>query len=169
MHEPQDRGSVKNILRAALVLACVIVAVGVVAVFMPVGRGKNGCAVSLQYVSAAGIAARYQGACVVFERATTPVAQERGLSGRRSLAPDQGMLFAFDAPAERCIWMKDMRFAIDVVWLDAGKRVVMIREGLDPTTYPESFCSNQPAQYVLELAPGVVKAAGIHDGMTIGL
>lgn len=90
--------------------------------------------------------------------------RQRGLSGTVSLPADEGLLFVFDAPDFHGIWMKDMNFSIDIIWLDETKRVVSIAEQISPDTYPQSFVPNQKALYVLEVNAGFVKKAGIKIG-----
>ncbi len=94
----------------------------------------------------------------------TPQAQQRGLSGRPSLERDQGMLFVFKRPDKYCIWMKDMRFDLDILWLDHNKRVVLIERNVSPSTYPHSFCPDQPARYVLEVNAGSSRRARVELG-----
>ncbi len=53
----------------------------------------------------------------------------RGLGGRSSLDDKDGMLFVYDFPGEHGIVMRDMQFAIDIVWLDRGT-VVDIAPGV---------------------------------------
>lgn len=101
--------------------------------------------------------------CIALEHAESSEARERGLSGRSELAEQSGMLFMFDSPQQRCIWMKDMQFSIDIVWLDAGKKVTKIMEQVSPNTYPESFCADD-AQYVIELPAGDIGKFGIATG-----
>jgi uncharacterized membrane protein (UPF0127 family) len=93
---------------------------------------------------------------ILVELATTPKAWEQGLSGRDSLAPETGMLFIFDQDGPQGIWMKDMKFAIDILWLDEHKRVIHKEERVAPETYPKVFTSASPARYVLELPAGEV-------------
>jgi len=75
-----------------------------------------------------------------------------GLSNRDSL-PDgvDGMLFIFDEPNLHSIWMKDMNFSIDILWLDADFNIIDQALNTSPDTYPESFTPSIPALYVLEL------------------
>lgn len=78
--------------------------------------------------------------------------QTRGLGGRAKMAKDTAMLFAYDGVAERCIWMKDMRFAIDVAWVGSDKRITHIVPDMSPSSYPQTYCAE--AQYVIELQAG---------------
>lgn len=82
--------------------------------------------------------------------------QERGLSGRTSLAPLSGMLFLFDAPGLYGVWMKDMHFPLDILWLDGKKRVVAIEENALPSSYPHIFRPSVPARFILEVNAGFV-------------
>ncbi|MBI2482501.1 MAG: DUF192 domain-containing protein [Candidatus Vogelbacteria bacterium] len=88
---------------------------------------------------------------IKIELADTPAKQELGLSGRESLAQDTGMLFIFDKPGRYGFWMKEMRFAIDIIWLDSEWRIVGIHYNINPSTYPTVFYPTEPAQYVLEV------------------
>ena len=47
-----------------------------------------------------------------------------------------------------------MHFLIDIIWLPADKKVVFRQLNAEPSTYPQTFRSNKPARYVLELAAG---------------
>lgn len=60
------------------------------------------------------------------EVADNPSERKKGLSKRDSLDLDKGMLFVFETPGPYAIWMKDMKFAIDIIWLDENKRIVDI-------------------------------------------
>lgn len=61
----------------------------------------------------------------------------KGLSGSVQLSDSQAMLFVFDGDGEHPIWMKDMHYAIDIVWLDADKKVVHMAHDIPPQSYPE--------------------------------
>lgn len=87
-----------------------------------------------------------------------------GLSGRTSLDEKTGMLFVFDRPDFHGIWMKDMNFDIDIVWLDNEKRVIYIKEGATPDSYPQVFYPREKAGYVVELPSGEVSKQRIQIG-----
>ena len=62
---------------------------------------------------------------VQVEIADTPETQQKGLGHRDELAWNQGMLFLFKRPKSANIWMKGMRFDIDIVWIRNGRIVDM--------------------------------------------
>jgi uncharacterized protein len=95
-------------------------------------------------------------------------AQLKGLGGRARMPRDQGMLFAYDqSAAGRCFWMKDMRFALDIIWIDSYKKVVTVAPDISPKTYPGDSCPSGPSQFVIELNAGEAQRAGIGPGMTL--
>jgi len=98
--------------------------------------------------------------------ANTDAAREKGLSGRKSLAADKGMIFVFDKAGKRCLWMKGMRFPLDMVFVSHGKQVVRIQPNVSPKTYPERFCADS-TQYVIELPAGTAKNLGLRQGQTL--
>lgn len=97
--------------------------------------------------------------------ARTPVEQAQGLSDTKSLASNQGMLFINDTVDQRCFWMKDMLYPLDIIWLDSKKTVVHIEKNLSPDSYPQAFCID--AQYVIELNAGEADKSGITDGQVL--
>lgn len=101
---------------------------------------------------------------IYVEAATTKLARERGLSGRDGLAPNTGMLFVFDTDGMWGIWMKDMKFGIDMLWLAEDGTVVTVKPSVSPDSYPESFYPTSPARYVLELPAGFAAAHDIGVG-----
>ncbi len=80
--------------------------------------------------------------------------REQGLSGRKSLDQDAGMLFVFDRPGQYNFWMKDMNFPIDIIWLTKGKEIIYIKKDARPEFYPETYGPSQDALYVLEVVSG---------------
>lgn len=102
--------------------------------------------------------------CLKLERVSSPEALAQGLSGRQSLGEDQGMLFIFEQPGEHCFWMKEMNFPLDIIWLNENKQVITIKENVHPDTYPERFCPNKLAKYVIEVNAGIADRALISEG-----
>ena len=91
------------------------------------------------------------------EIAQTAEQKITGLSHRLSLAEGRGMFFIFDTDGRHGIWMKDMEFPIDIIWIDAAMKVVHIEKSVAPDTYPQTFTTPTPARYVLEVPAGYAK------------
>ena len=108
-------------------------------------------------------------ALVSVEIVDTSAERERGLSGREGLAPDSGMLFIFEEDGYPAFWMKDMRFAIDILWVASDGAIVHIEESVAPETYPTAFAPRRKARYVVELPDGYAKAHEIHIGDLVRL
>jgi len=68
---------------------------------------------------------------VTAELARSTDEKVRGLSNRPLLASGRGMAFVYDRPQPIGIWMKDMRFPLDIVWIREG-RVVHIEKNAPP-------------------------------------
>ena len=96
--------------------------------------------------------------------ADTPQEWSQGLSGLPSLAPDSGMLFIFNDSDSSYMWMKDMKFSLDFIWIDDDLKVVEYKENVSPSTYPQTFTSHKPVKYVLEVNAGWVAKNNIQIG-----
>lgn len=94
----------------------------------------------------------------------------RGLSARTSLSNDEGLLFVFEEAGYHGIWMKDMNFSIDIIWLthvvgeENQMRIVDIKKHILPGTYPTTFHPEEPASFVIELNAGVSDVLGLETG-----
>lgn len=86
--------------------------------------------------------------------ADTVETQVTGLSGREGLQEDEVMLFIFGKPDFYGIWMKDMKFPIDIFWLDHFGKIVSLEKDVREDTFPKIFTPIAPAQYVLEAKAG---------------
>lgn len=99
--------------------------------------------------------------------------QKKGLSGRNSLAENKGMLFTFSKAEMHSFWMKDMKFPIDIIFMDNDK-VVTIYENVQPMINESStnltlYTPTAPANKVIELNAGLVKKYDIKEGDIIKL
>lgn len=101
------------------------------------------------------------------ENAKTDIQREKGLGGRDCIGTNQAMLFTFDKPGIYPFWMKDMKFAIDMVWISPNHKVVTVKSNVEPSTYPENFKNSAPAQYVLEIRAGQAEKLGIQQGTEV--
>ena len=96
--------------------------------------------------------------------------QAKGLSIKDNLKSNEGMLFPYETPRTLSFWMKDMKFPIDILWLDDNKKVVHIEEDLQPCSpfLPcQSYSPDVQAQYVLETVAGFSSSNGIVEGTAV--
>jgi uncharacterized protein len=91
----------------------------------------------------------------------TTCKQNLGLSGREKLEENTGMLFVFNYEGAHEMWMKDMRFPIDIIWFDSDSKITGIAQNIAPETYPSTFGGEYKAKYVLELPAGFVNKNNI--------
>lgn len=77
------------------------------------------------------------------------------------------MLFVLEIDDYWAVWMKDMGFSIDIVWLDAEGRVLSVVEGAAPESYPKIFLPKAAAHYVLELPAGAAARYGLAEGAKV--
>ena len=97
-----------------------------------------------------------------------PAELEKGLGGRPCIESNQAMLFIFDKPSHYAIWMKDMHFPIDIIWISSDYKVVGLEIDVSPSTYPDRFVNkDNPALYVLELRANRAKELNISLGTPV--
>ena len=87
----------------------------------------------------------------------------RGLMFEPAMSYDQGMLFVFDNPGLRPMWMMSMYFNIDIIWFDENLNIVSIEKNVPKceTAWELMVCkengvSADNAKYVLEVTAGFV-------------
>ncbi len=98
------------------------------------------------------------GFSVTAELARTEEERALGLMFREKINEDQGMLFIFEKGGIYPFWMKNMKFSIDILWLDKEKRIIHLEENVPPCLKEPcpTYSSQLPATYVLELKAGSV-------------
>ena len=107
------------------------------------------------------------------EMATTMAEQACGLSGRTGLGDHQGMLFVFGSGSTQTFWMKDMTFALDMIWI-SGNKVVGVTENVPPPAsgtqlWQLKLYSSPPGvDKVLEVNAGTVAKDGMRVGDAVG-
>jgi uncharacterized protein len=100
---------------------------------------------------------------VVCERcliARTPWQRMRGLLGRKSLDPDEGMFFRSSGP----IHMFFMRFPIDAIFCDGDLVVIDVERGLAPWR----MAGRRGAKVVIEVASGAAADVRPGDRLVLG-
>ncbi len=100
--------------------------------------------------------------------ADTKPLRVRGLMFQEQLPFDQGMLFVHDYPKKGSIWMLNMQFSLDVLWIDGDGMVVHIEKNLPPCKTnvesdpcPKYYNQGRDALYVLEVTAGFVEKNNI--------
>lgn len=132
----------------------------VIAVFLLTSCGSGENRVNVKLFSA-------QGATLLgtFQAELADDAQERtiGLMFRQELGANQGMLFIFPADTSGSFWMKNTLISLDIIFINADRKIVSIVERAEPqTTTPRS--SAGPYRYVLEISGGRSSELGIQSG-----
>src|SRR3989442_6717332 len=88
---------------------------------MPRGRGPKPMVVSFP-----------SGPEMIVEAADSPLLFYAGRAFRDSLPPNGGMLFIYDRADSHRRNTRQYRFPVDIIWLDEGKRVLLITEIVNP-------------------------------------
>lgn len=106
------------------------------------------------------------GAAVDVEVVADDELRAQGLMYRDHLRPDAGMLFLFKEDGRHSFWMKNTRISLDMIFIDANRRIVGIERDVPPckVTNCPSYGPDADSRYVLELAGGVAKQHGLKDG-----
>lgn len=103
------------------------------------------------------------------EIAETPEARTQGLSGRDELPDSLGLLFVFPEADYHAMWMKDMYFPIDIIWISEDFRIVSVNNNVSPDTYPRTFRPKEPARYAIETNSLFLETFGVRAGQTVEL
>jgi uncharacterized membrane protein (UPF0127 family) len=94
--------------------------------------------------------------------AKTETERTLGLSETSGLRDNQALLLVYDTDAKWPIAMKDMKYSVDVVWLDKDKKAVYIVKNVPPDNYTdEQFISKKDARYIVMLPVGTVAKKSI--------
>lgn len=90
-----------------------------------------------------------------------------GLSEVEELPEGYGMIFAFPTEMPHGFWMKQMRFPLDIIWLNNEKEIVKVLTDVAPETYPTTFGAEVDSRFVIELNAGSAEKYGIKFGQTV--
>lgn len=107
--------------------------------------------------------------------------RSKGLSGRKEVASDKGMIFVYQRAKILSFWMKDCLTDIDIMYLDARGRIVEAYEMTKEPPRAESeselayeyrlkhYSSRTAALLAIELKPGSMKRLNLKKGQRITL
>jgi uncharacterized membrane protein (UPF0127 family) len=102
--------------------------------------------------------------------AVTQEQMAKGLAVKDELEENESMLFVFGEPSRHSFWMKDMKFPIDILWLDSDGKVVHIEKNLQPclsVLVCTNYSPNTDSQYVLETVSGFTQRHNVNVGTDI--
>ena len=104
--------------------------------------------------------------------AVSPLALHQGFSGQPAPGRGKGMLFIFPDIKIQSMWMPEMLFPLDIVWLDENLSVVHITYGATPcVTRKEcpSYSSRFSSKYAIEMEAGDAARYGFASGMSLSV
>jgi uncharacterized membrane protein (UPF0127 family) len=86
-----------------------------------------------------------------------------GMMWRKSMEDTQGMLFIMDREEPQTFWMRNTYIPLDIIFVDANKTILNIRENAPPQTLdPQASIGN--ALYVVEVNGGYCAKYGVEAG-----
>lgn len=95
-----------------------------------------------------------------------------GLSEKKSLPENSGMLFVFEKPDYYSFWMKEMQFPIDIIFINKN-RIITVYHELKPPQTPEEnlpiYKPDEPADMVLEINSGLAQKYNLKKGDSVKL
>ncbi|MCR4322779.1 MAG: DUF192 domain-containing protein [Candidatus Azambacteria bacterium] len=112
---------------------------------------------------------RVNGASVIAEMVRSDAQRQQGLSGREGLAENEGMLFIFDQQDAYSFWNKDMKFPIDVLWMDHSEVVGVSSLPIYDGQAPAVITAPTPVSVVLEVPEGFAQRHNIMVGNIINI
>jgi hypothetical protein len=101
------------------------------------------------------------------EVADTYLLRSQGLSGRRSMPKNEGMLFVFPRPGTYGFVMAGMHFGLDFIFLRKGKIVDLIENVPPPPQKHDHLISKTNFDRAIELNAGQIKNSHIKIGNLI--
>lgn len=97
--------------------------------------------------------------------ALTPDQRQIGLMHRAEMPQHEGMLFAFEQPAQQCFWMKNTLLPLTAAFVADDGTIVNLADMKPLTT--DSHCSAKPVRYVLEMNQGWFAKRAIKAGFKL--
>ena len=109
--------------------------------------------------------------------AITDDQKTKGLAIKDNLKENESMLFVSQEPSRQSFWMKDMKFPIDIIWLDSNGKVVHIEHNLQPCVSIlntgssilncPTYTPDKDSLYVLETIAGFSQKHDVKIGTNI--
>lgn len=97
------------------------------------------------------------------ELADEPQEREKGLMYRKELAEKSGMIFLWDKPAYRAMWMKNTYMPLDMIFVREGRVVGMVA---NTTPFSlDSITVDSAVDAIIELKAGSIKQYNLTPAM----
>jgi uncharacterized membrane protein (UPF0127 family) len=142
--------------RYSILLACVCILVAIYVLSILDNNPESIAQVTFETTSG-----EYSFICKV---ADTDSLRRTGLLGTETLDLDHGMLFIYNDTAVRFFTMKDMKYPLDIIFIDDNESVIHIAKAdIDD----QQISSMEPAQYVVEINQGLATEYNITEKTNI--
>ncbi|MFA5987459.1 MAG: DUF192 domain-containing protein [Candidatus Paceibacterota bacterium] len=100
---------------------------------------------------------------ISLEKADSIEKLEKGLTEKTTLDDNQGMLYMIGGPDIYEYSTADMKFPVDIIWIDENMKVIGTNEDLQPND-PKIYSPLSPASYMVEIKAGFVKSNQTKNG-----
>ncbi len=106
------------------------------------------------------------------EIAISPEDRARGLSSRNSLPLEEGMLFVLPVEAQWQFWAKDMRFPVDLIYINRSGTItdiyyMPVEDSSTSDSNLTLYTSTSPVLYAFEINGGLAGKLGLQPGMKV--
>jgi len=99
---------------------------------------------------------------ITAEVAQTETQRATGLMFRKTMAPNDGMVFIFERAGQQCFWMQNTLLPLSIAFVADDGRIVNL-DDMKPLTQ-NGHCSAEPVRFVLEMNQGWFAKRGIKAG-----
>ncbi len=109
---------------------------------------------------------------IIVEVADDEKKRAAGLSGKKSLGENEGMLFLYDEPGIYGFWMRGMNFSIDFIWINENKVIDITENAPQPKSNNEELIIYEPSgaiNKVLEVNAGWIEKNNIKIGDEVSI
>ena len=109
---------------------------------------------------------------LVADLSDTFVKRMLGLMYRDGLEKGSCMLFDFHSMGRYGIWMRNMRFPIDVLWVGEDMHIVdtlALAKRCGSIFRCRTYMPSAPARYVIELPAGYIDDKGVATGIAVSI
>jgi uncharacterized membrane protein (UPF0127 family) len=99
--------------------------------------------------------------------AKSDIDKEKGLSVKSSIGQNEGMLFPFAKEAYYAFWMKDMKFSIDIIFINKNRIITIHQNVPAPKSPSESlllYRPEEPVNMVFEIKAGLSQKYNFKKG-----